>query len=131
MVFFFVAVCFTARFGSVGAGLVAIGLSAGLAGGYVLQPAEGFAGIKPHLMLLGGYVAVSLMTVSVPNSDESVPCAPKRASSWNISRCTRATPNFFGPHKGRQRLREFFSHSSCTCGSLFGCLVSGATLRQS
>ena len=65
MVFFFVAVCFTARFGSVRAGLLAIGLSAGLAGGYVLQPAEGFAGIKPHLMLLGGYVAVSLLTVSV------------------------------------------------------------------
>ncbi len=34
-------------------------------------------------------------------------------------------------YEGCQCFGEFFFHSSCTCGSLFGCLVSGATLRQS
>ena len=36
----------------------------------------------------------------------------------------------FGFEDGRQVFREFFFHSSWTLGSLLGCRVSGATLRQ-
>src|ERR1035437_3160978 len=40
------------------------------------------------------------------------------------------TLNLFRLHQRCQSFGEFFFHSSCTCGSLLGCRVSGATLRQ-
>src|SRR3990167_5419571 len=41
-----------------------------------------------------------------------------------------STLNLFWLHKRCQCFGEFFFHSSCTCGSLLGWRVSGATLRQ-
>jgi hypothetical protein len=38
--------------------------------------------------------------------------------------------DLLGVEEGCQNIGEFFFHCSCVSGSLLGCRVSGATLRQ-
>ncbi len=41
-----------------------------------------------------------------------------------------AALDLLGVEEGCQNIGEFFFHCSCVSGSLLGCRVSGATLRQ-
>ena len=64
----------------------------------------------------------------VPSSDEFAPCAQSALRPETSG--APGDPEPLPVSRGLPVFREVFFHASWICGSLFGCRVSGATLRQ-